>query len=90
MRVLGFKVTTHPTSSWTIEQLREAFPGESAVRYLIHDNDSISSARTIGAIGHLGLASKPTAYRSPWQNGTAERRVGTVRGELLDHMIVVD
>ena len=59
-------------------------------RYLIHDNDSIFSTRLIEAIGHLGLESKPTAYRSPWQNGTAERWVGTVRRELLDHVIVLD
>ncbi len=89
-RILGFNVTAHPTSSWTIQQLREAFPGESSLRFLIHDNDSIFSARLREAIGHLGLESKPTAYRSPWQNGTAERWVGTVRRELLDHVIVLD
>ncbi len=89
-RVLGFNVTAHPTSLWTIQQIREAFPGESSLRFLIHDNDSIFSARLRESIGHLGLASKPTAYRSPWQNGTAERWVGTVRRELLDHVIVLD
>jgi transposase InsO family protein len=89
-RVLGFNVTAHPTSLWTIQQLREAFPGESSLRFLIHDNDCTFSARLIEAIGHLGLESKPTAYRSPWQNGTAERWVGTVRRELLDHVIVLD
>jgi transposase InsO family protein len=89
-RILGFNVTAHPTSFWTIQQLRETFPCESSLRYLIHDNDSIFSTRLIEAIGHLGLESKPTAYRSPWQNGTAERWVGTVRRELLDHVIVLD
>lgn len=87
---LRFNVTAHPTSFWTIQQLREAFPGESSLRYLIHDNDCIFSARLIEAIGHLGLESKPTAYRSPWQNGTAERWIGSVRRELLDHVIVLD
>ena len=62
----------------------------SARRFLIRDNDCIFSARLIEAIGHLGLESKPTTYRSPWQNGTAERWVGTVRRELLDHVIVLD
>jgi len=89
-RVLNFNVTAHPTSLWTIQQLREAFPGDSSLRFLIHDNDSIFSAHLIEAIGHLGLESTRTTYRSPWQNGTAERWVGTVRRELLDHVIVLD
>ncbi len=83
-------VTAHPTSSWTIQQLREAFPGETSTRFLIHDNDSIFSKRVAEAIGHLGIESKRTAYRSPWQNGIAERWVGSVRRELLDHVIVLD
>ncbi len=89
-RILGFNVTAHPTSFWTIQQLREAFPGESSLRFLIHDNDCIFSDRVLHTIDNLGLESKPTAYRSPWQNGTAERWVGTVRREWLDHVIVLD
>ena len=69
-------VTAHPTSSWTIQQLREAFPDENSLRFLIHDNDAIFSQRLTEAIGHLGIESKRTAYRSPWQNGTAERWSG--------------
>ncbi len=89
-RVLHFNVTTHPTSSWTIQQLREAFPDESSLRFLIHDNDAIFSQRLTEAIGQLGIESKRTAFRSPWQNGTAERWIGTVRRELLDHVIAID
>ncbi len=89
-RVLHFNVTTHPTSSWTIQQLREAFPDESSLRFLIHDNDAIFSQRLTEAIGQLGIESKRTAFRSPWQNGTAERWIGTVRPELLDHVIAID
>ena len=89
-RVLNFKVTAHPTASWTIQLLREAFPGGHSRRFLVHDNDCIFSARLIEAIGHLGLESKPTSYRSPWQNGIAERWIGSVRRELLDHVIVLD
>jgi transposase InsO family protein len=89
-RVLHANVTAHPDASWTLQQLREAFPDEHALRYLIHDNDAIFSERVIGAIGHLGSESKRTAYRSPWQNGIAERWVGTVRRELLDHVVVID
>jgi transposase InsO family protein len=89
-RVRHFNVTTHPTSSWTIQQLREAFPDESSLRFLIHDNDAILSQRLTEAIGQLGIESKRTAFRSPWQNGTAERWIGTVRRELLDHVIAID
>jgi transposase InsO family protein len=87
-RVLHFNVTTNPTAQWVIQQLREAFPGESDSGYLIYDNDSIFSEKVAEWIGCLGLEPKRTAYRSPWQNGTAERWVGSVRRELLDHVIV--
>ena len=88
--LLHVNVTAHPTSSWTIQQLREAFPGETSTRFLIHDNDAIFSDRVTEAIDRLGMEPKRTAYRSPWQNGTAERWIGTVRRELLDHVIVID
>ena len=98
-------VTAHPTSSWTVQQLRETFPGEASTRFLIHDNDTrptqsqalgklrlpaIFSDHVTEAINQLGMEPKRTAYRSPWQNGTAEPWVGTVRRELLDHVIVID
>jgi transposase InsO family protein len=89
-RVLHFNVTTNPTSQWVVQQLREAFPREPALRYLIYDNDSIFSAEVRKAIERFQLVPKRTAYRSPWQNGTAERWVGSVRRELLDHVIVFD
>jgi putative transposase len=89
-RVLHINVTAHPTSSWTIQQLREAFPDEHAKRFLIHDNDAIFSDRVANAINSIGIKSTRTAYRSPWQNGIAERCVGTVKRELLDHVIVID
>jgi transposase InsO family protein len=73
-----------------IQQLREAFPDAPASIYLIFDNDSIFSEKVAEAIGWLGLELKRTAYRSPWQNGTAERWVGSVRRELLDHVIVTN
>ncbi len=87
-RILHFNVTTNPTAQRVIQQLREAFPGESAPSYLIYDNDSIFSDRVRGAIEYLAMEPKRTAYRSPWQNGIAERWVGSARRELLDHVIV--
>jgi transposase InsO family protein len=73
-----------------IQQLRETFPDEPTHRYLIYDNDSIFSPAVTSAIKSLEIAPKRTAFRSPWQNGTAERVVGSVRRELLDHVIVLN
>jgi len=87
-RIIHFNVTTNPTAQWVIQQLREAFSGESAPGYLIYDNDSIFSDRVTEAIEQFQLRPKRTAYRSPWQNGTAERWVGSCRREILDHVIV--
>ncbi len=89
-RVLHFNVTTRPTARWVIQQLRGAFPCEPALHYLIYDNDSIFSGEVKQAIETLPLIPKRTAFRSPWQNGTAERWVGSVRRELLGHVIVFD
>ncbi len=89
-RVLHFGVTAHPTSPWVVQQLREAFPEDTAPRFLIYDNDSIFSDKVTAAIVHLGIEPRRTAYRSPWQNGTAERRVGSARRELLGHVIVLN
>ena len=87
-KILHFNVTTNPTAQWVIQQLREAFPYESAPGYLIYDNDSIFSDKVTGAIEYLAMEPRRTAYRSPWQNGIAERWVGSARRELLDHVIV--
>jgi len=88
--VLHVNVTAHPTAAWVIQQLREAFPGDDSIRFLIHDNDAIFSNRVLDRIERLGIEPKATTYRSPWQNGLAERWVGTVRRDLLDHVIVID
>ena len=87
-RIIHFNVTTNPTARWVIQQLREAFPGDSTPCYLIYNNDSIFSDRVTEAIEQFQVRPKRTTYRSPWQNGTAERWVGSARRELLDHVIV--
>ncbi len=89
-RILHFNVTENPTASWVIQQLRETFPDEPTHRYLIYDNDVIFSAAVTNAIESFPICPKRTAFRSPWQNGTAERVVGSVRRELLDHLIVLN
>jgi transposase InsO family protein len=88
-RLLHFNVTENPTAVWVIQQLREAFPDQPAHRFLIFDNDAIFSTEVVSSMGHLGIRPKRTAFRSPWQNGTAERFVGSVRRELLDHVVVL-
>ena len=73
-----------------MQQLREAFPDDSAPRYTIYDNDSIFSDEVSKTIRSLGITPERTAYSGPWQNGTAERWVGSCRRDILDHVIVFD
>jgi len=73
-----------------VQQLREAFPNDNSPRFLIFDNDSIFSERVTEPIKTIGIEPQRTAYRSPWQNGIAERWVGSARRELLDHVIVMN
>lgn len=77
-----------PSAQWVGQQLRDAFPYDSASRYLVFDRDAIFSAEVAGAVRSMNI--EPTCYRSPWQNGVAERFVGTLRRELHDHIIVLD
>jgi transposase InsO family protein len=88
-RVLHLNVTAHPTASWVAQQLRNAF-SEDVPRWLILDNDSKFGAEIRRTIRTSGITEKRTSFRSPWQNGVAERWVGSARRELLDHVIVVN
>jgi len=88
--ILHVNVTAHPTTAWVMQQLRETFPDDTSIRRLIHDNDSIFSDRVDEPISGFGIEPKKTAFRSPWQNGLAERWVGTVKRDLPDHVIVID
>jgi putative transposase len=87
-RILHFNVTENPSAAWVIQQLRETFPDEPIHRFMIYDNDAIFSRSVTSAIKSFEIDPKRTAFQSPWQNGTAERVVGTVRHELLDHVVV--
>ncbi|HJV91324.1 MAG TPA: integrase core domain-containing protein [Holophagaceae bacterium] len=87
--VVHVNVTAHPTAAWVRQQLREAFPGDQTPKYLIFDRDTIFGA-TRDFIRSLGVEPKVIAYRSPWQNGVVERFMGTLRRELLNHVIVRD
>jgi transposase InsO family protein len=89
-RILHFNVTEHPTSSWVIQQLREALPFDSAPGYLIFDRGSQFNHEVIEAAKSFGIQPKRTSFRSPWQNGVAERWVGSCRRDLPDHVIVLN
>jgi transposase InsO family protein len=86
--IVHFNATFHPTADWVMQQLREAFPYDTAPKYLIFDRDSIFCPAVVGFVKALGIAPVRTSYRSPWQNGTAERWIGNCRRELLEHVVV--
>jgi len=89
-KILHFAVTSKPHSQWAIQQLRETFAFDETTKYVIRDNDKIFSEDFKQAIKRFGLKDKPTAFRSPWQNGICERVIGTLRRECLDHMIILN
>jgi transposase InsO family protein len=89
-RILHFNVTMHPTSAWVVQQLREAFPYDSAPSYLIFDRGAQFYEEVIDTVKSFGIKPKRTSFRSPWQNGVAERWVGNCRRDLLDHEIVLN
>ena len=86
-RVLHFNCTEHPTSNWIVQQLREALPLPCPYRYVLFDRDAKFGSEVHAFLESSGVTPKRTTVRSPWQNGTAERWVGSVRRELLDHVI---
>lgn len=87
-RILHFGVTAHPTAEWTAQQLREAFPWDTAPRYLLRDRDRIFGADFVDQVKAMGIKQVLSAPRSPWQRAYVERVIGTIRRECLDHMIV--
>ena len=89
-RILHCNVTRHPTSAWVCQQLREAFPTDSAPGYLIFDRGPQFNLEVIETVKSFGIEPKRTGFRSPWQNGIAERWVGNCRRDLLDHVIVLN
>ena len=89
-RILHCNVTRYPTSAWVIQQLREAFPYDSAPGYLIFDHGAQFNTEMIEAVKSFGTEPKRTSFRSPWQNGVAERWVGNCRRDLLDRVIVLN
>jgi transposase InsO family protein len=89
-RVVHFNVSASPTVYWTGQQLVEAFPWETAPRYLLRDRDGLYGAEFSSRVQSMGICEVKTAPRSPWQNPYVERLVGTLRRECLDHMVVLN
>jgi putative transposase len=89
-RVLHFNVTRHPTSIWITQQLREAFPFASSPRFIVFDHDAKYGCQVPAALRAMKIRPVRTSIASPWQNGVAERWVGSCRRELLDHVITLN
>ena len=82
-------VTAHPTADWIAQQITEAFPWDEAPRYLIRDRDGVYGAVVSRRLRAMGIRDKPISAGSPWQNCYAERLIGTIRRECVDHLVVL-
>src|SRR5467141_2643608 len=87
--LVWINVTPHPTAEWVARQITEAFPWNEAPRYLIRDLDQIYGAAATRRLRAMGVRDKPIAPGSPWQNGFAERLIGSIRRECVDHIVVL-
>ena len=81
-------VTAHPSAEWITRQLTEAYGWQQAPRYIIRDRDSVYGGAFARQLRAMGIRDQPIAPRSPWQNGCAERLIGSIRRDCLDHVVV--
>lgn len=89
-RIHHVAITSHPTAQWASQQIREAFPFETAPRFLHRDRDGVYGKELVTTLKAMGIQDVPSAPSSPWQNPYCERVIGTLRRELLDHVIVLN
>jgi putative transposase len=89
-KILGLNVTRNPNALWIVQQMREAWPYAAAPKFLLFDRDSKFGSEVLSAARAIGSQPIRTAFRSPWQNGVAERWVESCRRDLLDHVIVIN
>jgi transposase InsO family protein len=87
--LVWINVTTNPTAEWVARQITEAFPWDGAPGYIVRDRDRTYGAVVTRRLRAVGIRDKPTAPASPWQNGFAERLIGSIRRKRVDHMIVL-
>ena len=88
-RLVWVAVTTNPTAEWIARQISEAFPWNEAPRYLIRDRDRVYGTMVTRRVRAMGIRDKPIACGSPWQNCIAERLIGSIRRECLDHFVIL-
>ena len=89
-KILHFNVTRNPNALWVVQQLREAWAYKQPHRFLLFDRDAKFGADVVSAVREMGSQPTRTAFRSPWQNGVAERWVGSCRRDLLNHVIILN
>jgi transposase InsO family protein len=87
-QILWLGITSHPTAEWIANQITEACGWEQVLRYLIRDRDGAYGQVFIRRPQSMGIRDRPTSPRSPWQNGYAEKLIGSIRRECLDHVVV--
>src|SRR5450830_73103 len=87
--LVWINVTTNPTAEWVARQITEAFPWDGAPRYMIRDRDRIYGTVVTRRLRAMGIRDKPIAPASPWRNGFAERLIGSIRRECVDHIVVL-
>ncbi len=87
-QLLWFAVTRNPTAEWLAQQIVQAFPWDTAPTYLVHDNDGAYGQAFTRRLRAMGIRDRPISPRSPWQNPYAERLIGTLRRECLDHVLI--
>src|SRR5258707_6160067 len=87
--LVWINVTPNPSAEWVARQITEAFPWTEAPRYLVRDRDRVYGAAVMHRLRAMGIRDKPIAPGSPWQNGFAERLIGSIRRECVDHVVVL-
>jgi transposase InsO family protein len=87
--LVWINVTPNPSAEWVARQITAAFPWTEAPRYLIRDRDRVYGAAVMHRLRAMGIRDKPIARGSPWQNGFAERLIGSIRRECVDHVVVL-
>jgi putative transposase len=88
-RIIHLNITEHPTAPWTAQQMIEAFPEDTAPRWLLRDRDAIYGDVFRRRVASMGIGEVVSSPSSPWQNPYAERLIGSLRRECLDHVIVL-